>query len=219
MLVGASDGADADAVENGDAMETAAYCVALLTVVAVPPVVLVWLLIHPFICWWRNVGPLVTYLVVGATVVLLMAAIYWQREWLLKVRFGVDPLMVVAAVLLYVMAILIGIERSRRLGLSDLLGVSEIRGSGSLVTGGIYARVRNPRYLEGGLAVLGGAIFSGYLAVYVLFAVYIPLIYLVVRCEERELRDRFGSAYEEYCRKVPRFLPRVRGWSPFGGGR
>jgi len=31
-----------------------------------------------------------------------------------------------------------------------------------------------------------------------------------VLMEERELRDRFRAEYEEYCRQVPRYLPRRR---------
>ena len=31
---------------------------------------------------------------------------------------------------------------------------------------------------------------------------------LVVHVEEPELRRRFGPSYEEYCRRVPRWLPR-----------
>jgi hypothetical protein len=27
--------------------------------------------------------------------------------------------------------------------------------------------------------------------------------------EERELRDHFGDVYQAYCRKVPRFLPKL----------
>jgi protein-S-isoprenylcysteine O-methyltransferase Ste14 len=47
-----------------------------------------------------------------------------------------------------------------------------------------------------------------YLAIYIVFIAYIPVIYLVVLLEEQELRKRFGAAYEKYCREVPRFIPR-----------
>ena len=34
--------------------------------------------------------------------------------------------------------------------------------------------------------------------------------------EERELRERFGTEYEDYCRRVPRYLPKLgpRGRDP-----
>jgi protein-S-isoprenylcysteine O-methyltransferase Ste14 len=38
--------------------------------------------------------------------------------------------------------------------------------------------------------------------------IYIPAL------EEPQLRHRFGAAYSEYCRHVPRFLPRLRPWRP-----
>jgi len=41
----------------------------------------------------------------------------------------------------------------------------------------------------------------------------LPLIYFIVRLEERELRERFGTAYEEYCRQVPRFVPKPWPWN------
>jgi protein-S-isoprenylcysteine O-methyltransferase Ste14 len=40
----------------------------------------------------------------------------------------------------------------------------------------------------------------------VLNFVYIPLL------EEPQLRARFGSDYVEYCRHVPRLVPRLRPW-------
>jgi protein-S-isoprenylcysteine O-methyltransferase Ste14 len=45
--------------------------------------------------------------------------------------------------------------------------------------------------------------------------VYIPLV------EEPLLRLRFGQPYDEYCRHVPRILPRLRPWTPdqADGGR
>jgi protein-S-isoprenylcysteine O-methyltransferase Ste14 len=39
-------------------------------------------------------------------------------------------------------------------------------------------------------------------------AVYIPLF------EEWQLRERFGAAYDDYCRNVPRLLPRRTPWTP-----
>jgi protein-S-isoprenylcysteine O-methyltransferase Ste14 len=31
----------------------------------------------------------------------------------------------------------------------------------------------------------------------------------VVRVEEPELRERFGATYEDYCRRVPRWIPQL----------
>jgi protein-S-isoprenylcysteine O-methyltransferase Ste14 len=38
-------------------------------------------------------------------------------------------------------------------------------------------------------------------------AVWLLLTLVAIELEEREMRARFGAAYEAYCRRVPRFLP------------
>jgi len=71
----------------------------------------------------------------------------------------------------------------------------------------LYAHVRHPRYLQLLLALLGWAMLANYLAPYVVLLLWIPAVYLIVVIEERELRQRYGEEYTQYCREVPRFLP------------
>lgn len=78
------------------------------------------------------------------------------------------------------------------------------------VTDGPFRYVRNPIYLAGITLLLGvGLLYSPWRAV----DLGLPLLLLlyfhiaVVRVEEPELRRRFGSEYEDYCARVPRWLP------------
>jgi protein-S-isoprenylcysteine O-methyltransferase Ste14 len=84
-----------------------------------------------------------------------------------------------------------------------------------LVVVGFYRYVRNPIYV-GGVAgwiglwiVLGHASLTGI----VIAATAILGVHLfVVLYEEPTLRKKFGWEYEEYCRNVRRWWPRLRGW-------
>ena len=194
-------------------METIAYYVALITIMAVPAAGLVWFLVHPLVRWWRRVGPVATYLAVGAAVVATMWGIYLARGPLLTIRFGVRTPLVVVAGVVFGIGSYIRAQVRRQLPASVVLGLPEISAQdrGRLVVEGVYSRVRHPRYVGVGLGVAAMALFANYLALYVLVLAYIPMIYVVALLEERELEARFGDAYREYCRKVPRFLPRVRG--------
>jgi len=84
------------------------------------------------------------------------------------------------------------------------------RDKGRLLTGGIYGRTRNPRYLEILTFSFVYTAFANYAGIWVLYALMFPALHLVVLLEERELRDRFGAEYEEYRRRVPRYLPKPR---------
>jgi protein-S-isoprenylcysteine O-methyltransferase Ste14 len=194
---------------------TAAYWVALATIVTVPPFMLVWLIVHPFTRHWRRLGPLATYLALLAIIVPLMAVIYRCRGPLMRVQYGGSAPVMIAALVLFAAACGIGVLRMRRLGPAVMFGLPQLsspRPGGSLITDGIYAHLRHPRYVEVGLSLAAIALFTGYLSAYVLAAGYIPVIYLVVLLEESELSERFGSRYDEYCRRVPRFVPRLSHW-------
>ena len=194
-------------------LEKTLYYIALVAVVCVPPGIFLWFLIHPFASFWRRLGAVATYLVVIPILMSIGAVIYHFRKPLLRIHFEVSFSLVVIGVFFLAMGVYLGILRMRHLTISMLIGIPEISKEGQpgkLLTEGIYRRVRNPRYLEIGFGLAGIALAVNYLAVYILFLLYIPIIYLVVILEEHELRKRFGSGYDSYCKEVPRFIPRLR---------
>ncbi len=81
------------------------------------------------------------------------------------------------------------------------------KASGILVTGGPFARSRNPIYLANAALVAGLGLFAGTLWG-VPAAVLLALLTarLAIRGEERHLAARFGEAYEAYRARVPRWL-------------
>lgn len=78
-----------------------------------------------------------------------------------------------------------------------------------LVTGGPLAATRNPMYLGVVVAVAGVAVLAGSPAV-AGYAAALWLAYhaIVVLVEEPKLREAFGRDYDQYCERVPRWLPR-----------
>lgn len=72
----------------------------------------------------------------------------------------------------------------------------------SLVTTGLYARIRNPIYVFAGLLILGAIIFAGQPWFLLCFAVLIPLQVVRSRKEAAVLEAKFGDAYREYKQKT-----------------
>jgi len=187
------------------------YWTAALLFVTLPPAVFYWYLIHPFAGYWRRLGPWPTYLVITP----LALAGYWGlwtiKDPFLTVEYGFDPLLTALGAALYAVAVALEIKRSRHLKLSILTGLPELRrdaGPGKLLDEGIYARIRHPRYVAITLGIGGFCLFANYQGLYLMWVAMVPALYLLVLMEERELRERFGHAYVEYSRQVPRFLPR-----------
>jgi protein-S-isoprenylcysteine O-methyltransferase Ste14 len=80
-----------------------------------------------------------------------------------------------------------------------------------LVARGPYAVVRNPMYIGAGLALVGASLFYQSLPLLGYAGAFFVATHLfVVLYEEPTLRASFGPDYESYCRRVRRWLPRVR---------
>lgn len=72
----------------------------------------------------------------------------------------------------------------------------------TLVTTGLYSRIRNPIYFFGGVFILGIIISIGRPWLLLIFAVLIPLQVVRSRKEERVLTEKFGAAYLDYKQKT-----------------
>ncbi|MDP2990753.1 MAG: isoprenylcysteine carboxylmethyltransferase family protein [Kiritimatiellota bacterium] len=78
-----------------------------------------------------------------------------------------------------------------------------------LVTRGPFAIVRHPIYSGIVLAAFGALlIYSTWTTL--VFACFAPLISVRARHEEAALAAEFGERWQEYCRRVPAFFPRLR---------
>jgi len=193
--------------------DSARYVLAFLVIASFPPSLLLWLAIHPFAPFWRQLGAVWTYVILGLPVVGYMVGAWVFRKTLLVLDLGTNVITMILAGIAFGAAVLLKRRVMAQLRFARLSGIPELskeKYPGKLLTEGIYSRVRNPRYIEALLWVTAYALFANYLGAYLVVALCLPLIYFVVRLEERELRERFGTAYEEYCRRVPRFVPKLR---------
>jgi protein-S-isoprenylcysteine O-methyltransferase Ste14 len=84
-----------------------------------------------------------------------------------------------------------------------------------LVVVGFYRYVRNPMYVGFAAGWIGLWIVFGHAnpaAIAAVAAVALGMHLFVVSYEEPTLRRKFERDYEEYCRNVRRWWPRVRAW-------
>ena len=84
-----------------------------------------------------------------------------------------------------------------------------------LVVVGFYRYVRNPMYVGFAVGWIGLWVVFGHAnprVIAAVAAVALGVHLFVVLYEEPTLRKKFGTDYEEYCRNVRRWWPRVRAW-------
>jgi len=82
----------------------------------------------------------------------------------------------------------------------------------TLVTEGLFRHTRNPMYVGKFLMVLGAGIASNHWPALLAFTAAYSLMYQAVTlAEEDYLRRKFGAGFDDYCRHVPRWWPRLIG--------
>jgi protein-S-isoprenylcysteine O-methyltransferase Ste14 len=191
-------------------MDIVRYVIAYIIIVFIPFIYVLWPLIHPFANFWRKIKPWQTYgiffTLLGVTILTLTPFV----ELLTGTDYGFNPFLTIAGVFFWVISFVIWNKRRKYLTVKILLGYPEVSKKaypGKLLTEGIYSKIRHPRYLELMFGAIGNALIVNMLGVYIIVTLLIPALYLTVLLEEKELIQRFGNAYVEYSKSVPRFFP------------
>ena len=171
------------------------------------PIPLYWFVVHPQVGFWRRhqkasyiVALLCSWPPVTLCIFLFRKELFrsdWPPVWAALIGFA---LIIFEGWLFW--------RLCRDLGAARLVGKAELSGAGSIATHGIYARIRHPRYAGSLLAILGACFLAGKPAMWIVAAAWTALMLVAISFEEREMRRRFGPAFEDYARRVPRFIPR-----------
>lgn len=128
-------------------------------------------------------------LVFLAVVVLVFLIFAWQLPWTAPRIAGVA--IAVPSFLLFAIA---------RIQLGKAFSIQAK--ATTLVTTGLYSRIRNPIYVFGSLMIAGVLLWSGRPWFLLIFAVVIPMQILRSRKEAKALEEKFGPAYQEYKQKT-----------------
>ncbi|HRF23895.1 MAG: hypothetical protein BWZ05_00981 [Bacteroidetes bacterium ADurb.BinA245] len=82
-----------------------------------------------------------------------------------------------------------------------------------LVTEGIFNHCRNPLYVGNILMLLGvGILANSLLYVAIMIPIFLFIYQAIVLAEENFLRGKFGNSFDEYCKKVNRWFPNLKGF-------
>jgi protein-S-isoprenylcysteine O-methyltransferase Ste14 len=126
---------------------------------------------------------------------------WWRGVW--PVIFSLVP-----GALLLAYAAWSGLQGVRGLG-KNLTPLPEPPADGTLVTTGIYARLRHPLYSSLMAMGIAWALVWSSAPALVLAAVLVLFLHAKARREEDHLNRRFAE-YAAYMRRVPRYVPRLR---------
>jgi len=188
------------------------YFLGVVNVIVVPLGLLYWFIIHPWARWWRMWGPTRTYIAVLPVLTMLGVWLYRVRGPLLGADLGTNASLIGVGLALTGLSTWLSIQHWRQLHITTLLGIPELsqHHRGQLLRDGIYGVVRHPRYLSAGIGLMATVLIVNYVGLYVLVLCAVPVGYVMLLLEERELVHRFGTAYEDYQRDVPQLIPRWR---------
>lgn len=185
---------------------------ALAALVVWPIIPIMWLQVHGRPELWRRLGGFTYAVVISEWLAVAYLSITFQ-SFLLGQSLNLGVLSWVGALPLFA-GLVLQVWASRLLGVKALVGYSELKPSEAPnrpVISGPFSTVRHPTYLAHTMMLVGVFLITGYVGTGVLALIdFLSSYFVIIPLEERELASRFGSHYENYKGRVPKYLPKIR---------
>lgn len=173
------------------------------------PLIPLRLVIQAGIGLWRKLGDF-SYLLFFLYWAVFDLLILANKDPLLEYRFQTFPLATALGAVLIVLSILFAYWTAQTLGLVTLSTRPQVnprKAAASLIVSGPYCYLRHPFYFAEWFLLLGLSLVTCSWPVFGLALATMVIDPIVTLFEEKELVERFGGAYREYQKKVPRLLP------------
>lgn len=155
-------------------------------------------------------GSVLFFLLAPGTVAGLIP--WWITGWDVA---GSNPALMISGALLVAAGLAALIVCFGRFALDGLGTPAPVAPTRTLVVGGPYRFVRNPMYIAVLAIILGQALlFSSAPLIAYDVVIWLAFQTFILMYEEPTLRVTYGDPYAAYCAAVPRWIPRLRAWSP-----
>ncbi|KAF0182552.1 MAG: isoprenylcysteine carboxyl methyltransferase [Nitrospirae bacterium] len=184
---------------------------AFAVIVLWPVIPLMWIPMHLFTAFFRRLGKW-SYFLVFLAWLAAAVLIFSLRDMLLSPIVNLPRGLATIGMVLLLGGTLLQIWTAKLLSFTGITGGHELENRQDVFQrNGAYHIVRHPTYLAHTFMLLGIFFITRSAAVGCIAVVdFIIVYFVIIPLEERELLARFGPAYEEYRRKVPRFFPHIR---------
>lgn len=148
------------------------------------------------------------YLQLSSLIVLLYAIFDFTEYHFTRINSW-EPWVIIAGFLVYLLYAIIRYQAMITLGKYYNLRVS-IYEEHSLVTHGIYQKIRHPFYSTALLSVIAiSLIFSSWGALVLSLVAVVPSIIYRINVEEEFMLKHFGDEYQQYMAKTKRLIPGI----------
>jgi protein-S-isoprenylcysteine O-methyltransferase Ste14 len=136
---------------------------------------------------------------------------WWITGWRAGPPFPGGLALRVAGLLMIIGGATVLLESFLRFALRGLGTPAPVFPTRHLVVSGHYRYVRNPMYVAVTAIVLGQALwFASVTLLWYCALVWFSFHAFVILYEEPKLRATYGAEYDAFCRRVPRWIPRIK---------